>query len=115
MLKLLKDFRKPPTPPSRLRTAAERRKTSDTPMGFEAKPIKRFPPRDKASCFLARVVPPGPIACLLMLAGLTVALADAPDWENEQVLHINTDPPRATFIPFATVDGALNSDPTNSP
>ncbi len=38
-----------------------------------------------------------------------------PDWENEQVLHINTEPPRATSVPFATVAQALNDDFTNSP
>ncbi|MDR3457936.1 MAG: glycoside hydrolase family 2 TIM barrel-domain containing protein [Verrucomicrobiae bacterium] len=43
------------------------------------------------------------------------ALADAPDWENEQVLHLNTEPPRATFIPFATIEQALGGNPTNSP
>ena len=41
--------------------------------------------------------------------------ADAPDWENEHVLHLNTEPPRATFTPFATVEQALNGDSTNSP
>jgi len=43
------------------------------------------------------------------------ALAGAPDWENEQVLHINTEPPRATFVPFSTVAEALKGDSTNSP
>jgi beta-galactosidase len=38
-----------------------------------------------------------------------------PDWENEQVLHINTELPHATFVPFATVAQALNDDLTNSP
>jgi beta-galactosidase len=41
--------------------------------------------------------------------------AEVRDWENEQVLHINTEPPRATFVPFATVAQALNEDTTNSP
>ena len=54
--------------------------------------------------------------CFLLLAFLSAtAFADAPDWENEQVLHINTEPPRATFVPFATVEQALNGDFTNSP
>ena len=39
----------------------------------------------------------------------------APDWENEQILHINTEPPRATFIPFPTVEAALNGNSTHSP
>ena len=39
----------------------------------------------------------------------------APDWENEQILHLNAEPPRATFVPFATVQQALQNDFTNSP
>ena len=54
-----------------------------------------------------------------MLAALNffdaTAFANAPDWENEQILHINTEPPRATFVPFATVEQALTGDFTNSP
>jgi len=41
--------------------------------------------------------------------------ANAADWENEQILHINTEPPRATFIPFATVAQALENNCSNSP
>jgi beta-galactosidase len=56
------------------------------------------------------------IAALALLNFLaTPAFAAAPDWENEQVLHINTEPPRATFVPFATVEQALNGDFTSSP
>jgi beta-galactosidase len=55
------------------------------------------------------------IAALAGLNFLAVAaFAAAPDWENEQVLHINAEPPRATFIPFATTEEALHNDPTNS-
>jgi beta-galactosidase len=43
------------------------------------------------------------------------SFAGAPDWENEHVLHINTESPRSAFIPFATVAQALNDDETNSP
>ena len=54
-----------------------------------------------------------------MLAALNffdaTAFANAPDWENEQVLHLNAEPPRATFVPFATVEQALTGDFTNSP
>jgi beta-galactosidase len=50
----------------------------------------------------------------LILSSAT-ACAAAPDWENEQVLHINTEPPRATFVPFATVKQALSGDFTTSP
>jgi beta-galactosidase len=43
------------------------------------------------------------------------AVADAPDWENEQVLHINTERPRATFVPFPDVQSALNRKDEESP
>ena len=33
----------------------------------------------------------------------------APDWENEQVIQINREPPRATFVPFSDVAGTLIS------
>jgi beta-galactosidase len=75
-------------------------------MEFEQEPAERTEPRSRILRFL----------CFLFLAFLpATAFADAPDWENEQVLHINTEPPRATFVPFATVEEALNGDFTNSP
>jgi len=43
------------------------------------------------------------------------AAAAAPDWENEQVLHLNTEPPRATLVPFATVAEALDGVVARSP
>ena len=52
---------------------------------------------------------------LLLIFPVAMVFADAPDWENERVLHINTEPPRATFVPFATVEQALTGDFTNSP
>src|ERR1700744_3307509 len=55
------------------------------------------------------------LCSLLFIFALVQAAIAAPDWENQQILHINTEPPRATFIPFATVQEALNDDPTNSP
>lgn len=56
------------------------------------------------------------IVALAVLNFLAVAaFAAAPDWENEQILHLNTEPPRATFVPFATVAEALNNDLTSSP
>ncbi len=51
----------------------------------------------------------------LVIPFAATAFAEAPDWENEQVLHINTEPPRATFVPFATIREALAGNPTNSP
>ncbi len=55
------------------------------------------------------------LSCLLFILAATCACTAAPDWENQQILHINTEPPRATFVPFATVQEALNDDSTNSP
>lgn len=57
---------------------------------------------------------PSYLCCLLFaLAGLHVSAA--PDWENESVLQINREPARATFVPFATVEKALQGNATNSP
>ncbi|MEI6075205.1 MAG: glycoside hydrolase family 2 TIM barrel-domain containing protein [Verrucomicrobiota bacterium] len=55
----------------------------------------------------------GALALLPILAG--AALPGAPDWENEQVLHINTEPPRATTVPFATVAQAVSGEFSDSP
>lgn len=48
------------------------------------------------------------LLALLIFVG-TDSWASA-DWENEQVLHINTEPPRSCFVPFASVDDALDGD-----
>ena len=75
-------------------------------MKFEPEPTEQADLRNqilRSLCFLL----------LILLAAS--ARADAPDWENEHVLHLNTEPPRATFTPFATVEQALNGDSTNSP
>lgn len=56
-----------------------------------------------------------PLFTLFFLFLAMSTLADAPDWENPQVLHINTEPPRSPFIPFPTITAALNDNPTNSP
>ena len=45
----------------------------------------------------------------------TRTAAQAPDWENLDVLQIRRDAPRATFFPFATRAAALQSDPTETP
>ena len=52
---------------------------------------------------------------LIELCAAGAAFAPPPDWENEQVLHVNTEPPRATFVPFPDVAGALNGDRAISP
>ncbi|HEY3762556.1 MAG TPA: glycoside hydrolase family 2 TIM barrel-domain containing protein [Verrucomicrobiae bacterium] len=65
-----------------------------------------------------RTIPPSALFlfCFIWLIFLAAPLfADAPDWENEQVLHINTEPPRSIFVPFPSVAAALNGDLTNSP
>jgi beta-galactosidase len=53
------------------------------------------------------------IALLLCLA--TTVSADAPDWENEQVIHRNRLPARATFWPFDSIETARVGDPERSP
>lgn len=50
----------------------------------------------------------------LALCG-TLAGAEAPDWENEQVLQINREPARATFVPFATSEQARVGNREASP
>ncbi|HEY5344787.1 MAG TPA: glycoside hydrolase family 2 TIM barrel-domain containing protein [Verrucomicrobiae bacterium] len=75
-------------------------------MRFEPEPTKRTELRNQILRSLG---------FLLFIFLAASARADAPDWENEQILHLNTEPPRATFIPFATVAEALNNDFTNSP
>jgi beta-galactosidase len=52
---------------------------------------------------------------LLLNFSAAAAFAETPDWENEHILHINTEPPRSTFVPFANVEQALKDDFTNSP
>ena len=52
---------------------------------------------------------------LLLVCLAATAFADAPDWENEQVIHINTEAPRATFVPFPNVSGAMNINREFSP
>ncbi|MFO1487740.1 MAG: beta-galactosidase, partial [Verrucomicrobiota bacterium] len=54
-------------------------------------------------------------SALLALALAGATFAAVPDWENEQVLHINAEPPRATFVPFADVAGALEGRVEASP
>jgi len=46
---------------------------------------------------------------------LADCLASPLDWENEQVLQINREPARATFVSFATVEQALTGDRDQSP
>jgi beta-galactosidase len=52
------------------------------------------------------------VALTVWSASLSAAV---PDWENEQVLQINREPARATFVPYATIEQALARDPASSP
>src|ERR1700722_3534117 len=60
------------------------------------------------------VIAPLLLLSIFLLPALA-ALADNPDWENEFVLHLNTESPRGTFIPYSTVADALNNNPESSP
>ncbi len=51
---------------------------------------------------------------LILFVATACLRAQTPDWENEQVLHIHTEPPRASFIPFPTLAQALDEDAGNS-
>ena len=44
-----------------------------------------------------------------------IAIPASPDWENEQVIQINRDPARASFVPFATVEQARGGNAEKSP
>jgi len=55
------------------------------------------------------------VAFVLLNAVAGVAFAGSPDWENEQVLHLNAELPRASFVPFATVPQALAGNAAGSP
>jgi beta-galactosidase len=56
------------------------------------------------------------ITAYALLGFLASAWAGAaPDWENEQVLEINREPPRATFVPFPDTNGALGGNLEASP
>lgn len=52
---------------------------------------------------------------LFLFAGAVGVASAAPDWENEQVLHLNREPARATFLPFATVEQARVGNAGASP
>jgi beta-galactosidase len=55
------------------------------------------------------------ILLLLLAAVGQVAAADPPDWENPAVFARNTEPPHATFYPFAGEASALAGKQTESP
>src|SRR6266478_653119 len=56
------------------------------------------------------------ISAYALLGFLASAWADpAPEWENEQVVEINREPPRATFVPYPDTNGALGGNREASP
>ena len=52
---------------------------------------------------------------LLLLALVTSALAQPPDWENPAVFRINKEAPRATSMPFPTKEDATTKARLASP
>lgn len=55
------------------------------------------------------------LAVALLLCMTAKVGADAPDWENEQVIHRNRLPARATFWPFDSIEAARVGDRERSP
>ena len=106
MRKLLKNFRKTPTLSLPLLARDKTRKTFIVIMQFQPSQMTCHQAGSRLFRFLS---------VLLLFMSSAVAFAGLPDWENESVLHINTESPRATFVPFTTVDGALKDDPASSP
>lgn len=53
--------------------------------------------------------------CLVGLSVVCLQGGAAPDWENEQVIQMNREPARATFVPFGDVAGALAGAVETSP
>jgi len=51
---------------------------------------------------------------MLILALPTISSANV-DWENPQVIDINTEPPHATLMPYADIKQAIGGDRTKSP
>ncbi len=57
------------------------------------------------------------LALLILSPGLAPADATAPrrDWEDPAVSMRGVEPPHATLMPFATIDGALTGNRAESP
>ena len=47
-------------------------------------------------------------ACLILFFAPPILAGTPPDWENEQVLEINRQPDRATFVHYPDVASALS-------
>lgn len=54
------------------------------------------------------------LPAFVICSGVGPTLADAPEWENEQINRINVEPMRATSVPYANRMQALNSRPMQS-
>src|SRR3990172_8070575 len=55
------------------------------------------------------------VICLATLCAITQGKEAVFDWENEQVLQINREPARATFVPFEDAEQVLGGDRAASP
>ena len=49
------------------------------------------------------------------LALLMLVLLQAPDWENPEIYERNREPPHASYVPYDTVDAALEGNKESSP
>ena len=54
------------------------------------------------------------LACI-MLGGISIGFTQQPDWENEQVFGINKQPTHVTYVPYATIQQALQDVAIASP
>ncbi len=52
---------------------------------------------------------------LLVLSGIAQPTASINDWENPEIFGINKEEPRATFLPYADEQSALENDYSKSP
>ena len=55
------------------------------------------------------------IFSILIMSAITNITAAPHDWENEQIFGINKEPAHATYIPYATIEGALADAADYSP
>jgi beta-galactosidase len=54
------------------------------------------------------------LACM-MLGCISVGFTQQPEWENEQVFGINKQPTHVTYVPYATIQQALQDEAVASP
>ena len=54
------------------------------------------------------------LACII-LGGISIGFTQQPDWENEQIFGINKQPTHVTYVPYATIQQALQDVAIASP